>query len=74
MGSRSLDLKDAWLSISRCIAEVRSPYTDGFTGRDRKHSLYQLKCFLDSEYPRLPRFTGEEEWEQQRIIDILKKE
>lgn len=55
------------------MATVRSPYTDGFTGSAVKQELYRIKCFLDDEYPRLPKFSDEDQWEQQRIYDLLKK-
>ena len=74
MGFQKPDLNAAWREIARCMAEIRSPYNDGFTSSYCKQDLYKLKCFLDSEYARLPRFSGEEKWEQQRLIDILKKE
>jgi hypothetical protein len=32
-----------------------------------------LKCWLDAEYKDLPTFVGEEQWEQNRILEILKK-
>jgi hypothetical protein len=32
-----------------------------------------LKCWLDDEYKRLPNFAGEEAWEQERVVEILKR-
>jgi hypothetical protein len=32
-----------------------------------------LKCWLDHEYKKLPAFSGEEKWEQARLIEILKQ-
>jgi hypothetical protein len=32
-----------------------------------------LKCWLDDEYSKLPTFAGEEKWEQERLIEVLKK-
>jgi hypothetical protein len=74
VGFQKPDLNGAWRDIARCMAEVRSPYNDGFTSSACKHDLYKLKSWLDDEYSRLPIFTGESEWEKQRVIDILKKE
>jgi hypothetical protein len=56
------------------MAEVKSPYNDGWTSSACKHDLYLLKSWLDDEYQRLPKFVGEEKWEQERLISILKKE
>lgn len=38
-----------------------------------KHDLYLLKSWLDEEYSKLPKFPGEEEWEKQRLIDLLRR-
>lgn len=71
---RQSDLKQAWLEISRCLAEIRSPYSDAWDTSDRKKELYQLKSWLDDEYKNLPTFSEEAQWEQERIIQILKKD
>ena len=73
MGFAQPDLRNAEIEIRRCIAEINSPYNDGWTQSDCKYQLYQLKCLLDDVYPTLPRFVGEEAWEQERIVNLLKK-
>jgi hypothetical protein len=55
------------------MGEIHSPYNDGFTGMSCKKELYMLKCWLVEEYNKLPTFHGEELWEQERVIEILKK-
>jgi hypothetical protein len=74
MGFQKPDLDQARWAIQRCIGEIRSPYNDGWTSSACKHDLYLLKSWLDDQYQRLPRFAGEEKWEQDRIVEILKKE
>jgi hypothetical protein len=32
-----------------------------------------LKCWLELEYSKLPTFSGEEKWEQKKLIEILKQ-
>jgi len=73
MGFAAPNLQQAEQEIRRCIAEITSPYNDGWTQMACKHQLYQLKCMLDDVYSTLPQFVGEEEWEQQRMIDVLKR-
>ena len=73
MGFALPDLQRAEQEIRRCAAEIRSPYNDGWTQQTCKHNLYQLKCLLEDLYPTLPRFEEEQEWEQQRMVEILKK-
>ena len=74
MGFRKPDLDSAQHAIRACLGEIRSPYNDGWTASACKHDLYMLKSWLDDEYKRLPTFVGEQQWEQQRLIDILKKD
>lgn len=53
--------------------EAKSGYNDGWTASAYKKRLYELKCMLDDVYPTLPTFVGEDEWEQERLINLLKK-
>jgi hypothetical protein len=73
MGFRSPDLRTAESEIRRCVAEINSPYNDGWTQMACKHQLYQLKCLLDDVYDTLPQFVGEEKWEQERLMNLLKR-
>lgn len=66
------DKNRVWLDLSRMMAEVASPYNDGFTSAEIKKDLYDIKCFLDERYPKLPTFAGEEDWEKQRVLRVLK--
>ena len=56
------------------MSEVQSPYNDGWVASGCKHDLYKLKCWLNEEYAKLPTFVGEEEWEKERVFNLLKKE
>jgi hypothetical protein len=73
MGFQKPDLVDARSAIGKCLGEIHSPYNDGWTQMSCKHDLYMLKCWLDIEYTRLPTFAGEEKWEQNRILELLKQ-
>jgi hypothetical protein len=73
MGFRKPDIESAYSVVRKSLVEIRSPYNDGFTGYSCKHELYMLKCWLEDEYKALPTFAGEEEWEQERLVQILKK-
>jgi len=70
---KNWDVGDIMSQVRRMIGEIRSPYNDGFTGLTCKHELYLLKCFIDDQYNDLPKFGGEEEWEQQRLIQKLRQ-
>jgi len=73
MGFAKPDLQSARLAIGQSLAEIASPYNDGWTASGCKHDLYLLKCWLEDRYNQLPTFAGEEQWEQERIVEILKK-
>jgi len=73
MGFRKPNFGGVQTAIGKVLVEIKSPYNDGFTASTCKHDLYLLKCWLEDEYSMLPKFTGEEEWEQERLIEILKK-
>ena len=74
MGFQKPDLNVARLAIGTSLVEIRSPYNDGWTSASCKKELYLLKSWLDDEYKKLPKFIGEDQWEQERLIEILKKD
>ena len=73
MGFRKLNLDTAQEAIRTCLVEIHSPYNDGWTSSACKHDLYVLKSWLEDEYAKLPTFTGEDAWEQERVVEILKR-
>lgn len=73
MGFRKPNLADAYSAIRTCLTEISSPYNDGWTSSACKHDLYVLKCWLEDEYSNLPTFAGEEKWDQERVVEILKR-
>ena len=73
MGFLKPDISTAYSAIRKSLAEIDSPYNDGFTSAYCKKDLYMLKSWLEDEYQRLPKFVGEEKWEQERVIEILKR-
>jgi hypothetical protein len=73
MGFRQPDINDAYSAIRKSLGEIHSPHNDGWNQSSCKQELYMLKCWLEDEYNRLPTFIGEELWEQERVIKILKQ-
>ena len=74
MGFQKPDLDDAYRAIRRCIGEISSSHNDGWTSMYCKKDLWQLKCWLNEAYDRLPKFSDEQDWEKERLLDILKRE
>jgi hypothetical protein len=73
MGFKKPNIESAYSAIRSSLVEISSPYNDGWTSSTCKQELYQLKCWLEDSYNKLPTFADEEKWEQQRIIQVLKK-
>jgi uncharacterized membrane protein len=74
MGFRRPGDANSIISQLRALAaESGSPYNDGWTASRCKHELYRVKCYLDDVYKTLPKFTDEEEWEKERVVELLKK-
>lgn len=74
MGFQKPSLHEAVAAIRHSLVEISSPYNDGWTSAACKHELYQLKCWLEDEYEKLPKFFEETQWEQERLIAVLKKD
>ena len=73
MGFQKPDIESAYSAIRTSLGEIHSPYNEGWTSSCCKQELYMLKCWLDDEYTKLPTFAGEEKWDQERLIEVLKK-
>ena len=73
MGFRKPDIDSAYSAIRKSLGEIHSFCNDGYTQMSCKQELYMLKCWLDREYRKLPTFAGEEKWEQERLVEILKQ-
>jgi hypothetical protein len=73
MGFLKPDISTAYSAIRKSLVEIHSPHNDGWTSSSCKKDLYMLKLWLEDEYKRLPTFVGEEAWEQERVIEILKR-
>lgn len=53
--------------------QVSNPYNDGFTASGCKKDLFQLKCLIDDLYSNTPTFSNEGEWQEQRTVELLKR-
>ncbi len=64
-------IREAYSTIHMIMAKITSN-EDHVSRSHCKQELYHLQCWLNDEYKKLPVFIGEEKWEQDRIIKILK--
>jgi len=59
--------------VNTLAQAATDPLTDAFTQCTCKHRLYLLKCLVEDVYKELPEFPSQEkQWEQQRLINLLK--
>jgi hypothetical protein len=70
---KNWDINDIANQLHRMGIEASSPYNDGWTASSCKHELYQVKCLIEDIYQKLPSFAGEEEWEKERVAELLKR-
>ena len=67
------NVDDICRQIRAAASQASDPRNDGWTASGCKQDLFQVKCLLDDLYADLPKFAGEEAWEQQRLVDLLKR-
>lgn len=70
---KNWDINDIANQLHRMGIEISSPYNDGYTASTCKQELYQLKCLIEDIYRKLPTFADEEEWEKERVAELLKR-
>jgi len=68
------DVNNITTQIQRMAREVSDPRNDGWTASGCTKELYQVKCLLEDIYQKLPTFQGEEEWEKERVAELLKRQ
>lgn len=69
-----LDSIEAAREIRKLASYVQNPANDGFSQCTCKHRLFLLKCLIEDLYKDLPEFPQQEkEWEQERLIQLLKQ-
>jgi hypothetical protein len=67
------DVNNIATQLHRMALEASNPRNDGWTASGCKKEMYQLKCLIDDIYQKLPVFQGEEEWEKERVAELLKR-
>jgi hypothetical protein len=67
------DVTDIATQLHRMALETSDPRNDGWTASGCKKEIYQVKCLVEDIYQKLPTFVGEEEWEKERVAELLKR-
>jgi hypothetical protein len=67
------DVNNIATQLHRMALEASNPRNDGWTASGCKKELYQVKCLIEDIYQKLPTFVGEDEWEKERVAELLKR-
>jgi hypothetical protein len=70
---KSWNVDDIATQLHRMGMEASDPRNDGWTASGCKKEMYQLKCLIEDIYQKLPVFVGEDEWEKERVVELLKR-
>ena len=73
MKRKDWDVAEVMRQIRAMHRQAASPYNDGFTAIGCKQDLFQIKCLVEDLYADIPTFAGEEQWYEQRTMDLLKR-
>ena len=71
--NRSWNPTEIMARLRICAGEASSPYNDGWTAMSAKRDLVDIILVLEDLIEMCPTFSGEEEWEQERLVQLLKK-
>lgn len=62
------------ISLRQIAAAARTPYETGFVSAQYKKELVELKWFIEDLLEEIGYFAGEEEWEKERMLQVLTKQ
>lgn len=74
MKRKDWDIDEISRQLRSMARQASSTYNDGFTASGCKQDLFILKCLIEDLYSDIPSFAGEEQWHEQRTLDLLKKQ
>ena len=67
------ELERIRINLRQLANEARSPYETGFVTVQYKRQLVEMKWFIEDLLEDIGSFAGEESWEQERLVQVLKK-
>lgn len=61
--------------LKHIAKKAMHPSTDAFTQCTCKQQMFLIKCLIEDLYNQMPEFPQQEkEWEQERLLQLLKRE
>ena len=68
-----IELERIRISLRQLAHEAKSPYETGFVTVQYKRQLVELRWFLEDLINDIGYFAGEESWDQERTLQLLKR-
>lgn len=73
MKRKDWDVAEIARQIRAIHRQTVNPANDGFVASGCKQDLFQIKCLVEDLYNNTPTFANENEWHQQRLLELLKQ-
>lgn len=68
-----IELERVRITLRSLAALASSPYETGYVGIQFKKQLVEMKWFIEDLLEDVGHFAGEEQWDQERLVQLLKK-
>ena len=69
----SIELERIRINLRQLASAANSPYETGFVTVQYKRQLVEMKWFIEDLIEDIGYFAGEESWEQERLVQLLKR-
>ena len=67
------ELERIRINLRQLASAANDPHDTGFVTIQYKRQLVEMKWFLEDLIEDIGYFVGEEEWEQERLVQLLKR-
>ena len=68
-----IELERVRIVLRQLAYDARDPHETGFVTAQYKKQLVEMKWFLEDLIDTVGYFAGEEQWQQERLVQLLKK-
>ena len=68
-----IEMERVRITLRSLAYQAQSPYETGFVLAVYKRQLVEMKWFIEDLLEDIGTFAGEDEWEQERLIQLLKR-
>ena len=68
-----IEMERVRITLRSLAYQAQSPYESGFVSALYKRQLVEMKWFIEDLLEDVGTFASEEEWEQERLIQLLRR-